>query len=846
MPGPAAQRATKQPCAACGGGSHHTHGARGWNRVQARAKRGVLISTMEPENEPELHHQPRSGDSVPGGGGSSAGRHTFRSCLDREFVQKEIRWAWQYKKKIVVLYEKDDRRAGFFDFSQASAKYRGTEWAKILSIHAEPFQRDDEYAIVMVSKILRKMEGGEQVVEPARAAINAPGCWDLFLSHAQATGGDQAQTTYLRLQAAKKTVWYDNAMLDRSTAAMEEGVKHCRCFVLFLTGDTVVTQPAKQQMAAERVSEGIPPTGPAGAGFPLRRCSTASQMVVRLPTRRLSPGVSPTSSPGSSPERAQRPLIKHDTPSWIAAAASRLETSFRDGTEAQQLAAALYVHGFSPDIDDWLADAKLSTYASTIKQYGYDSLDSLLAADTADIKEMVQHEAVCMKKPHQKLMIRKWTELKQKSAYLSSRCQRILETGPASDPPHTALHLEYTGGFPSMFPAHEMKRAEQDIHQLRMSELRQLLARAEELLPQDKEEPELGSHMYVQVLPPDGHLLEPEPESEPELELEPKVEPKQERELEPDQSPPELAPEPEPEPELEPELPSNFEQGEEEDLDAFIASLDDMVKSSQVSEDSLDMLLAGQDAKSISLTEGSVCVTFYEIPMWAAEALGSLALGGDPRSRFHENIQKILCGKRGFHLTGERPRVRIGKDEQRLNDTGHRHIITGMQTGMACDQHGQARLQPRWVPSADACMLCSKTFGVLTRRHHCRRCGYVVCSSCSDHKVKLARWLEDDAPHALRESRSIEVLRVCNRCFTSGVDQTGLLVEPSGRQQLSSSSGAVTSAHSAAAYFAPSMAPSETQRAQNIAAELEEENAAIARLERQLAEQEQQQQTRAT
>ena len=66
---------------------------------------------------------------------------------------------------------------------------------------------------------------------------NAPGAWDFFLSHAQATGGDQAQNTSLRLRTKGKSVWYDNAMLDRSTAAMEEGVKHSSCFVLFLTGD---------------------------------------------------------------------------------------------------------------------------------------------------------------------------------------------------------------------------------------------------------------------------------------------------------------------------------------------------------------------------------------------------------------------------------------------------------------------------------------------------------------------------------------------------------------------------------------------------------------------------------
>jgi hypothetical protein len=169
--------------------------------------------------------------------------HPFRSCLDREYVQKEIRWAWKYKKKIIVLFEKDQRRAGFFDHGEAWGKYRGTEWEAILNIDAESYQRDEIYAQGMVQKILQKAQG-VPAAAVAAPALNAPGSWDLFLSHAQATGGDQVQTTSLRLKGAEQEVWYDNAMLDRSTAAMEEGVKHSRCFVLFLTGDAAPQKSA--------------------------------------------------------------------------------------------------------------------------------------------------------------------------------------------------------------------------------------------------------------------------------------------------------------------------------------------------------------------------------------------------------------------------------------------------------------------------------------------------------------------------------------------------------------------------------------------------------------------------
>ena len=62
-------------------------------------------------------------------------------------------------------------------------------------------------------------------------------------------------------------------------------------------------------------------------------------------------------------------------------------------------------------------------------------------------------------------------------------------------------------------------------------------------------------------------------------------------------------------------------------------------------------------------------------------------------------------------------------------------------------------------------MICNEEFGILTRRHHCRRCGWVVCASCSEHRLVLDRWLEPDKPHALREGRrSDEPLRVCDMC----------------------------------------------------------------------------------
>lgn len=53
----------------------------------------------------------------------------------------------------------------------------------------------------------------------------------------------------------------------------------------------------------------------------------------------------------------------------------------------------------------------------------------------------------------------------------------------------------------------------------------------------------------------------------------------------------------------------------------------------------------------------------------------------------------------------------------------------------------EKRLQPHpdWELDdlADCCFICRKEFGVLKRKHHCRKCGRVVCDACSSYKAIL-------------------------------------------------------------------------------------------------------------
>lgn len=75
----------------------------------------------------------------------------------------------------------------------------------------------------------------------------------------------------------------------------------------------------------------------------------------------------------------------------------------------------------------------------------------------------------------------------------------------------------------------------------------------------------------------------------------------------------------------------------------------------------------------------------------------------------------------------------------------------------AYDTIKNVNVAPQWIPDkeADTCMRCRiAKFTMVNRRHHCRNCGYVVCSDCSKNKYLLP-------------SQSDEPLRVCNTCYSN-------------------------------------------------------------------------------
>ncbi|KXS95297.1 hypothetical protein AC578_5985 [Pseudocercospora eumusae] len=90
---------------------------------------------------------------------------------------------------------------------------------------------------------------------------------------------------------------------------------------------------------------------------------------------------------------------------------------------------------------------------------------------------------------------------------------------------------------------------------------------------------------------------------------------------------------------------------------------------------------------------------------------------------------------------------------------------------------------PRWQPDNEVtkCPVCDTEFSLLYRRHHCRKCGRVVCNRCSPHRITIPRQyivqppnpylLEDEAAQPTSPSSRVnpalgggDIVRVCNPC----------------------------------------------------------------------------------
>lgn len=97
--------------------------------------------------------------------------------------------------------------------------------------------------------------------------------------------------------------------------------------------------------------------------------------------------------------------------------------------------------------------------------------------------------------------------------------------------------------------------------------------------------------------------------------------------------------------------------------------------------------------------------------------------------------------------------------------------LVALEQEVGINAYGKHQLQvrvlgaPPWIDDSarTKCALCKSTFGTFNRKHHCRRCGEIVCGDCSKHTMNVAH----PATKPSQAQPEKQPVRVCNLCYST-------------------------------------------------------------------------------
>lgn len=79
----------------------------------------------------------------------------------------------------------------------------------------------------------------------------------------------------------------------------------------------------------------------------------------------------------------------------------------------------------------------------------------------------------------------------------------------------------------------------------------------------------------------------------------------------------------------------------------------------------------------------------------------------------------------------------------------------------------QARTLNQWVEdeTVSECIKCKRIFGLWYRKHHCRKCGYIYCSYCTEYRISIPKYVKVPKPLISEEVHDGKEKRVCEMCY---------------------------------------------------------------------------------
>lgn len=121
-------------------------------------------------------------------------------------------------------------------------------------------------------------------------------------------------------------------------------------------------------------------------------------------------------------------------------------------------------------------------------------------------------------------------------------------------------------------------------------------------------------------------------------------------------------------------------------------------------------------------------------------------------------------------LSHTRPTERLNRPDSNSSNGSRKYVV------------------PPWQPDSEVseCPICGKPFTWMFRRHHCRKCGRVVCNDCSPHRITIPRQFIVNPPMSEMgfTSRSVSTTRPPETIDLTGDDNDDS-IPSSGRRYVS-------------------------------------------------------------
>ena len=100
-------------------------------------------------------------------------------------------------------------------------------------------------------------------------------------------------------------------------------------------------------------------------------------------------------------------------------------------------------------------------------------------------------------------------------------------------------------------------------------------------------------------------------------------------------------------------------------------------------------------------------------------------------------------GQNTVHSTSDRPLYGLPNSPGNLSSSRlmDRPLPRHPGEGFSRDRQSREITLPTWQLDGDIskCPICGNTFTFWYRKHHCRKCGRVVCANCSPHRITIPR-----------------------------------------------------------------------------------------------------------